>query len=85
MRPCATCAAVLAIGLALIGCGGTSGSSTAQHQTTAAAGGRHRRGAVEVPAPGRIPPILDRNNIYAAGRPGLLSPVVRHDPALVYV
>jgi YVTN family beta-propeller protein len=75
----------LAIGLALIGCGGTSGSSTAQHQTTAAAGGRHRRGAVEVPAPGRIPPILDPNNVYAAGRPGLLSPVVRHDPALVYV
>ncbi len=29
--------------------------------------------------------MLDPKNVYAADRPGLLSPVVRHDPALVYV
>ena len=32
-----------------------------------------------------MPPLLDRHDIYAADRPGLLSPAVRHDPALVYV
>jgi DNA-binding beta-propeller fold protein YncE len=32
-----------------------------------------------------MPPPLDRRDVYAADRPGLLSPVVRHDPALVYV
>jgi len=34
---------------------------------------------------GRIPPLLDPSNVYAADRPGLLSPAVRGDPALVYV
>ncbi len=32
-----------------------------------------------------MPPVLDHQDIYAADRPNLLSPVVRHDPALVYV
>jgi DNA-binding beta-propeller fold protein YncE/predicted small secreted protein len=32
-----------------------------------------------------MPPPLSPHDIYAADRPGLLSPVVRHDPALVYV
>jgi DNA-binding beta-propeller fold protein YncE len=35
--------------------------------------------------PGRIPPLLDVNDVYAAGRPGLLSVVDRNDPARVYV
>jgi DNA-binding beta-propeller fold protein YncE len=35
--------------------------------------------------PGRIPALLDPHDVYAAGRPGLLSPVVRHDPPRVYV
>jgi DNA-binding beta-propeller fold protein YncE len=35
--------------------------------------------------PGKIPAPLDPRDIYAAGRPGQLSRVVRHDPALVYV
>jgi DNA-binding beta-propeller fold protein YncE len=34
---------------------------------------------------GRIPALLDRHNVYAAGRPNLLAPQVRHDPARVYV
>jgi YVTN family beta-propeller protein len=42
----------------------------------------HRAGA---PRPGRIPPPLARGNVYAAERPGRLSPVVRRDPARVYV
>ena len=32
-----------------------------------------------------MPPLIDPNDVYAADRPGMLSPVVRHDPALVYV
>jgi DNA-binding beta-propeller fold protein YncE len=35
--------------------------------------------------PGRIPPLLDRHDVYAAERPGLLAPAVRADPARVYV
>jgi len=34
---------------------------------------------------GRIPPLLSRRNVYAAGRPGLLAPQVRGVPARVYV
>ena len=37
------------------------------------------------PARGRIAPPLDLHDVYAAGRPGLLSAVVRRDPARVYV
>ena len=35
--------------------------------------------------PGRIPALLDRHDVYAADRPGLLSPIVRNDPPRVYV
>jgi DNA-binding beta-propeller fold protein YncE len=37
------------------------------------------------PRPGRIPPPLARDDVYAAGRPNLLAPQVRHDPARIYV
>jgi YVTN family beta-propeller protein len=64
------------------------------------AGGRDRRGTVHGellelasgadPAPaalraGRIPRLIDPHDVYAADRPGALSPVVRDDPARVYV
>jgi hypothetical protein len=82
-------AIVFAAALALSDCGGGRGddssSGRAGPKATASATSGHGRGSVEVPAPGRVPPILDRNDVYAADRPGLLSPVVRHDPALVYV
>jgi YVTN family beta-propeller protein len=35
--------------------------------------------------PGHIPPLPDRHDVYAAGRPGGLMPWVRHDPPRVYV
>jgi DNA-binding beta-propeller fold protein YncE len=35
--------------------------------------------------PGRIPALIDRHDVYAADRPGLLSPAVRQDPPRVYV
>jgi DNA-binding beta-propeller fold protein YncE len=80
---------VSASALALSDCGGGgrggSPSATASSKSAASVTSGHDAVSVEVPAPGSVPPILDRNNVYAADRPGLLSPVVRHDPALVYV
>jgi len=32
-----------------------------------------------------MPPVLNPNDIYAADRPGALSPVVKNFPSLVYV
>jgi DNA-binding beta-propeller fold protein YncE len=40
--------------------------------------------AARAPLPG-MPPPLDPHDLYAADRPGRLSPAVRGDPALVYV
>jgi DNA-binding beta-propeller fold protein YncE len=74
-------AILIVLAVALGGCGGTSGGS--KSGTQGAAGAHAAR--VVVPQSGRIPALLDRGNVYAAGRPGLLSPTVRRDPALVYV
>jgi DNA-binding beta-propeller fold protein YncE len=71
--------------LGLSDCGGGSARGPAASKSAAAGASGHSGGAVEVPKPGRVPPALSRTNVYAADRPGLLSPVVRHDPALVYV
>ena len=35
--------------------------------------------------PGRVPPLLSRSNVYAAGSPGLLAPEARRALARVYV
>jgi DNA-binding beta-propeller fold protein YncE len=79
---------VLAVALPA-GCGGSAPVGGQQTATTA-----HRTAADPPPAParttakppmGRIPALLDRHDVYAAGRPGRLSPVVRGDPARVYV
>ena len=87
-RPARAFALVLAVAVAvaLVGCGGSSGNPSATRPAVrgAESHARTRRG-VEVPLAGRIPPPLSATNVYAADRPGLLSPVVRHDPALVYV
>lgn len=96
-RAVVLCAMLLLGGaLTLAACGGSAGSRTG---TSAAAqpgdpgtpgadpnGGRDgRAGAVEVPLPGRVPPPLARADVYAADRPGRLSPAVRGDRPLVYV
>jgi DNA-binding beta-propeller fold protein YncE len=47
--------------------------------------GPARSARVQVPRAGRVPLLLDRRDVYAAERPGRLSPVVRGDPARVYV
>jgi DNA-binding beta-propeller fold protein YncE len=78
-------AAVLAL-LAAGGAGCSSGSphrqdtSTVSSRTTPAPAPpqRHRRAY-------RVPPLLQRNDVYAADRPGRLSPTVRGFRSLIYV
>jgi len=84
--------APLALALvALGGCGGGGkpGSAASPTPTAPATGTPALRPAhsarVSVPRAGAIPRLLNRRDVYAAGRPGRLSPVVRHDPARVYV
>ncbi len=87
-----TGAATLLVGLALLiaGCGNNGPTpaptvTSSSPRTTRTSGTRPGAATVAVPRAGRIPPPLSRRNVYAAERPGRLSPVVRHDPALVYV
>ncbi|MEA2278653.1 MAG: hypothetical protein QOC78_3613 [Solirubrobacteraceae bacterium] len=72
------------------GCGG----GRSQTATTTGASSHGAGRATRTPAervlsgglrPGRIPPLLDRRDVYAAGRPGRLASWVRGDPARVYV
>ncbi|MER6911800.1 hypothetical protein ABT354_09025 [Streptomyces sp. NPDC000594] len=72
----------------LTGCGtdgGTENSDPGRAGRTAAA--RTPATAPPPPPPGLpgMPPVLDPKDIYAADRPGMLSPVVRKFPSRVYV
>src|SRR5438270_311483 len=81
--PAGALAAVLALA-ALCGCGGASRAGGAR----AGAGSPAQdspAGSLAPTVPGRVPPALDPRDVYAADRAGNLSPVVRADPALVYV
>jgi YVTN family beta-propeller protein len=71
--------------ITLAACGGTGSGSRDADSPAAIATSAGARGAGAVPSPGRVPPALSRINVYAADRAGRLSPVVRRDPALVYV
>jgi YVTN family beta-propeller protein len=87
----AALAATAALGLATgtAGCGGDTTQPRPGADSPAGGDAGFARaaahGAVEVPRAGDVPPQLSRTNVYAADRPGRLSPVVRGDPALVYV
>ena len=89
--------ASIAGSLVLTGCGGSSGGShqatkskpptstgstptATQTATTAPTSSAAATGAL----PG-MPAVLDPHDIYAADRPGMLSPVVAHDRPLIYV
>ncbi|WP_406136532.1 YncE family protein [Streptomyces sp. NBC_01089] len=86
-------AAAVATGLtvALAGCGSSGGTGRHAHPaatTTTRAAAAPRGTAVRSahPAPlAGMPPVLDPKDLYAADRPGKLSPVVRKFPSLVYV
>jgi DNA-binding beta-propeller fold protein YncE len=82
--------AALALTTGLAACGGSSPTQRVQRSDVPAAGlgqatDASSNSGVEVPRPGRVPPQLQRTNVYAADRPGLLSPSVRGDLPLVYV
>jgi|GEM_PF-5689931 len=77
------CLVATLLGLVLpAGCGSSGGPGTAARTTVA---GRTAP-APHVPAPQphgpgyRVPPLLDRHDVYAADRAGMLSPVVRDFP-----
>jgi DNA-binding beta-propeller fold protein YncE len=59
-----------------------STTTTAHAAPAGSAGGAHAFAAMR---PGRIPPLLDSHDVYAAGRPNRMSVVDRNDPARVYV
>jgi YVTN family beta-propeller protein len=72
----AVAALLLAALAAASGCGGSHSQGSRGAQAGSATPGA---------SAGAIPPLLDPHNVYAADRAGSLSPVVRADPALVYV
>ncbi|MFE9095345.1 hypothetical protein [Streptomyces sp. NPDC007264] len=82
-----TLARVLAAGAALAVLAGCTGGSPHQDRTlpsrTPAGRAEPKQRAVQA-LPG-MPPLLDPKDVYAADRPGLLSPVVKDVPSRVYV
>jgi DNA-binding beta-propeller fold protein YncE len=79
--------AVVALAL-LAGCGGGSStpSGAKDRASTSSTGSPPTTGASDSPLrAGRIPAPLSRTDVYAAGRPNLLAPQVRHDLARIYV
>jgi DNA-binding beta-propeller fold protein YncE len=84
-RGLAPLAAVLVLAA---GCGGSGKVGSAANPTATPArspGTPAGSSGAGVPRAGHIPPLLDRRDVYAAERPGALSPAVRGDPARVYV
>jgi YVTN family beta-propeller protein len=91
-RRAVAAATALALASGLAACGGGSAPRVSASDVPAAglgavpsSGGASGRGDVEVPRAGAVPPALSATNVYAADHAGRLSPVVRGDPALVYV
>ncbi|MFE2944326.1 hypothetical protein ACFXKG_35585 [Streptomyces sp. NPDC059255] len=80
----ATAAAAFSLAAVLAGCGDSGGPVRTEATATKAA--RPAAPVRSVPAglPG-MPPVQDPKDIYAADRPGMLSPVVRGFPSRVYV
>lgn len=73
-----TVAAMLFASLLLAGCGSSSDQ--------ASSGPKEAPHARKVSRAGLgIPPLLDPHDVYAADRPGMLAPAVRHFPSRVYV
>jgi YVTN family beta-propeller protein len=74
----------VAMGSRLIVVGGRDAHGTVHREVLDLAPAPVARVAV-APRPGRIPALLNPHDVYAAGRPGLLAPWVRGDPARIYV
>ena len=62
-----------------------SGSDQARTATGGAAGRASSGQSAASPGSHRVPPLLNRSDVYAADRPGRLAPSVRKFPSRVYV
>ncbi|MEV6669646.1 hypothetical protein [Streptomyces sp. NPDC051162] len=80
LRPALLCAAACA--LLVSGCGGDSGDEAAGAHPRE---GTHRKAQAAPQGLPGMPPLLDPNDLYAADRPNVLSPVVKDFPSRVYV
>ena len=78
-------AAALMLWLAGCGSGPDRGHPTRPRPSAGTAGAAPAQSSGATAALAGMPPLLDAGDVYAADRPGMLSPVVRHDPQLVYV
>ncbi|GAA1150656.1 hypothetical protein GCM10009654_02510 [Streptomyces hebeiensis] len=89
--PAATLLAGVALLSPLAGCAGSDGPRPDRTATDAATRAAARPVTPERSEPSRsaalpgMPPVRDPKDIYAADRPGMLSPVVRKFPSRVYV
>jgi DNA-binding beta-propeller fold protein YncE len=82
-RLVAAAAAAAALALAACGGGGGNGGGSAGK---ASADPSKSSAVADPPAKSpRVPPLLSKNDVYAADRPGLLSDVVKKFPQRVYV
>ena len=63
----------------------TAERAKSSETTTPSAGTPARRDAATRLRRGRIPPLLDPRDVYAAARPGRLATAARHVPARLYV
>ena len=79
-----TLATLAGCGLLVAGCGSASSPTSPPARPASHPTARPARVSA-VPRPGRVPRPLSATDVYAAGRPGLLSPRVRGEPARVYV
>jgi YVTN family beta-propeller protein len=75
-----TVVATSAASLLLAGCGGSSDRAGSGPRVMAAP--HPSRGSSTAPG---VPPNLNPHDVYAADRPGMLAPAVRHFPPRVYV
>ncbi|WP_055493617.1 beta-propeller fold lactonase family protein [Streptomyces sp. TP-A0356] len=82
--PLTTVTRVLIAGLALAALAGCSSGSPHKDQALGSKAPLNPTQRADPALPG-MPPVLDRNDVYAADRPGQLSPVVKDFPSRVYV
>lgn len=69
----------LGVFVLLGGCGSSGSTNVEEHLT------RARQVPHHVRLQGGVPPLLDKHDVYAADRPGMLAAAVRAYPARVYV